>query len=65
MVVNVLKKMRATVLARAMMYKVVVQSVLLYGNESQVVTKAMLKALEIFDHPVARRIAGMSNRQVE
>ena len=46
--------------ARAMMYKAVVQTVLLYGRRSWVVTEAMLKVLEGFHHQVDRRRVWMS-----
>ena len=44
-----------------MIFKAVVQMVLLYGSESWVVTYVMLKVLEGFHHWVDRRIAGMSS----
>ena len=50
--------------ARVMMYKSVVQTLLLYGSESWVVTGAMLKVMEGFHHRLAQRIAGMSDRKV-
>ena len=40
--------MGSTVRAQGMMYKAVVQLVLLYGSESWVVTRAMVKVLEGF-----------------
>ena len=45
MVGMVMTKMRATVQARGMIYKAVVQTVLIYGSKSWVVTGAMLKVL--------------------
>ena len=42
----------------AVFYKAVVQSVLLYGCETWVVTPAVLKALSGFHHKVARRLSG-------
>eukprot|EP00978_Attheya_sp_CCMP212_P011353 scaffold28024_cov58-Attheya_sp.AAC.1 len=41
-----------------MFYKAVVQSILLFGSETWVVTKPMLQALEGFYHRVARRTEG-------
>jgi hypothetical protein len=40
-----------------MFYKAVVQSILLFGSETWVVTTPMLKALESFHQRVARRMA--------
>ena len=45
-----------------MVYKVVVQMVLLYGSDSWVVTEAMLNVLEGFHHRVAQKIAGISDQ---
>ena len=45
MVGKVVKKMGATVWARYMLYKAIMQSVFLYERESWVVTGAMLKVL--------------------
>ena len=47
-----------TVRSWAMLYKVVVHTVLLYGIKSWVVTVAMLKFMEIFHHWVDRQIEG-------
>ena len=47
-----------------MVVKAVVQTVLLFGSDSWVVTEIMLKVLEGLHHRVARMIAGMSYRQV-
>ena len=60
MIARVLSKMGATVQARGTMYKVVIQSVLLYVSESWVVTGSMMKVLEGFHHRAARRIIGMT-----
>ena len=60
MVGKLVSKTGATFQARGILYKTVVQSVLLYGSESWVVTGEMIKMLEIFDHQVARRITGMA-----
>ena len=45
MVSKVLKNMEETVWSQAMMYKAVVQTVLLYGRYSYVVTEAILKVI--------------------
>ena len=42
-----------------MIYKAVVQTVLLYESESWVVRKETLKVLEGFHHRVDQKIAGM------
>jgi len=44
--------------AAAMFYKAVVQSVLLFGSETWVLSPSMLKALEGFHHRVARQLSG-------
>jgi hypothetical protein len=41
-----------------MFYKAVVQSVLLYGCETWVITSQVLRVLEGFHHRVARRLSG-------
>ena len=43
-----------------MMYKAVVQAVLLYGIESWVVIYAMMVVLEGFHHRVSRQVMGMT-----
>ena len=48
-----------------MLYKVVAQTVLLYGSESWVVTGAMLKVLEGLHNILDRRIAGMTAWRVD
>jgi len=45
-----------------MFYKAVVQSVLLYGCETWVITPQVLKVLEGFHHRVARRLSGKRPR---
>ena len=59
MIEQVLEMMGETVRYRRAMYKAVVQSLLLYGRESWVVTGEMLKVLMAFHHRAARRITGM------
>ena len=63
-VTRVLKKTGATIQAWVMLYTAVVQTVKLYGRESWVVTYDILKVLEGFQHNVAQRIAGISDRRV-
>ena len=46
--------------AQAMMYKALVQTVLIYESETWVVMDEMLKVLEGFHHQVAWSITGMS-----
>ena len=58
---RVLEKTGATVQARGIIYKAMSQSVLLYGRKSWVVTEAMLKVLEGFNHRAARHITGMTS----
>ena len=60
MISRVLERTGETVLARGAMYKVVAQSVLLYGSERWVVIGEMIKVLTGFNHRAARRITGMT-----
>ena len=53
MVAKVLLNMGSTVQAWRIMYKAVVQMVLIYGSGSWVVTDEILKLLEGFHHRVA------------
>ena len=46
--------------AREMVYKEVVQVVLLYGRKIWVVTDAMMTVLEGFNHRFVRRTMGMT-----
>ena len=64
MVEKLLKNTGATVRSREMMYKAVVQTVLLDSIKSWVMTEVMLKVMEGFHYRVARRIAGISDQQV-
>ena len=64
MVAKVLTKTGATVQARAMIYKVVVQIVILYGSNSWVVMEVILKVVGGYHYQVDQRIAGMSYWQV-
>ena len=56
-------KTGVTVRAHEMIYKTVVQTVLLYGSRSWIVTKDMLKIMEGFHHQADQRIAGISYRK--
>ena len=60
MLKKLLTKTGATVQAQAMMYKALVQTVLIYESETWVVMDEMLKVLEGFHHQVAWSITGMS-----
>ena len=44
--------------AREMLYKEVVQTVMLYGRDSWVVMEAMMKVLEALHHQIDSRITG-------
>ena len=56
---KVLTKTEATVRVQEIMYKAVVQTLVLYGRDISVVTEAMLKVLEGLHHWLACMIAGM------
>ena len=60
MIARVLAKTGATVRARDVMYKVMAQSVILYGSGSCVVKGKIIKVLEGFHHREIRRITGMT-----
>jgi hypothetical protein len=55
---RVVTREAATPRAAAIFYKVIVQTVLLYGCESWVVTPRMMKILTGFHHRVVRKITG-------
>ena len=59
MVGKVVTKMGETVRMLGMMYKAVVQLVLVYRSKNWVVKDSMLKVLEGLHHRAARRIMGM------
>ena len=59
---KVLGKKGAPIKDRPMMYKAILQAVLLYGSESWVVTDAMMTVLEGFHHMILIRIARMMAR---
>ena len=48
---------------RAVMYKSVVQAVLLYTRKIWVVMDVIVTVLEVFHHRIERRIAGMAARK--
>ena len=56
---KVLSKTGSMVQSSGILYKAVVQTVLLYGSESWGATEAMLKVLEGFHHRESRRIVVM------
>ena len=58
MIAKVLIKERAPVRSLAMLYKVVVNMVLLYGNEIWVAMGGIMTVLEGFHHWVVRQISG-------
>ena len=53
-----MEKMGEPIKACEMIYKVVVQTVLMYGTRILVVTGGIMTVLEGFHHRTARRIAG-------
>ena len=59
---KVLMKTGAMVWAHMMMYNAVVQTVLICGSESWVVTELILKDLEGFHNKEACKISGMSGQ---
>ena len=60
MVAKVMGDMGVPIKARLIIYKAVVQAVLLYGNERWVVPDAVMTVLEVFHHSISRRVAGMT-----
>ena len=63
MVTRVIEITVATARAWGAIYKVVAQSVLLYGSKSWVVTRGVLKVLMGFHHQAAQRITGMTEKR--
>ena len=63
MATKVLCNMGEMIKAKAMMYKAVLQAVLLYGSKIWVVKDEMIMALEEFHHRIARQIAGMTQKK--
>jgi hypothetical protein len=64
MITKILVRDNASPRISGMFYKAIVQSVLLYGSESWVLTPAMLKVLSSFHHRVARKITNRMARKV-
>ena len=62
MMVKFLVKMGEMVPSRAIMYKALVQTVLIYWSECWLVMDAILKVLEGLHYWVARRISWMSDQ---
>ena len=60
---KVVTKTGATVRAQGILYKSIIQSVLLYGSNRWVVMGSMLKLLEVFHHWPVSRISGMTARR--
>ena len=58
MVAKVLTRTGVTLQAQEMLYKAVVNTVLLYGIESWMLTRTMLKVVERIHHWVGRGILG-------
>jgi hypothetical protein len=58
MIARVLSQEGATPTISAMFYKATIQTVLLYGSETWVITGDILNALRSFHHSVARRLTG-------
>ena len=50
--------------ARSIIYKDVVQTVILYRSNVWVITGAMLKLLELFHHWIMRKIKGKTDQSV-
>ena len=63
MVPRVIERTRSTFQSRVEMHKAVVQSVILYGSESLVVTSEMLKVLMGLHYQSARSITGMTAKR--
>ena len=60
---KVLVKTGAPIKSRAMMYKAVVQAVLLYGRIIWVMTDAMIMVIEGFHHRISRSNTGRTERK--
>ena len=63
MVENVVTNTGAIVKEWGMLYKSVVQTVMIYGSKIWAVTGEMLKVLDGLHHQAARRIAGKTDRR--
>ena len=64
MVSGFLVKAWATVRARVVFYKAIVQAVLIYGSEIWVVTDSMMKVLEGFHNFISLIIMGKTSQHV-
>ena len=62
MVENVLGKTEATIKAQEIVYKLLVQDLLLYGIKNWLVKDVMMMVLEIFHQNISRHIVGMTKR---
>ena len=65
MVLIVLGKMGEIERESSILYKVVVQTVMLCGIEIWGITEAVMKVLEAFYHMIARRIMGKTARLID
>ena len=63
MTARVLERTGTAVRDQGAMYKVVAQSLILYGSKIWVVNGEMLKVLPGFHHQAARRITGMTEKR--
>ena len=63
MIARVLERTGATVRALGAMYKTATQLVLLYGSNTWVVTRDMLKVLTVFHHWEAHQTTGMTAKR--
>ena len=63
MVSRLLAREGASPKVSASFYKAIVQSTLLYGSETWVITSPILKALDGFHHRIARRLANQRPRR--
>ena len=59
----VLGKTGAPIKLRAMMYKAVLHTVLLYGSEIRVVMHAMMTVIEVFCHSIAIQVVEIKARK--
>ena len=62
---TVLTKTGETLQARGMIYKLVAQTVLLFGSKSCLGTGEMLKVLNFFHHGASQHIIGMTTQCTE
>ena len=64
MVSRLPEKKGATERAREILYKAVVQTALIYGTGSWVITEAKMKVLEEFHHRIGRRFMEKTDRRI-